>query len=107
MRQVVLDTETTGLEVEQQRGISIRAQSRGGEDRAFQAVRRFFCQYAARRPSCIFQVIRDGIEKFLNAVRIFQAAQLAQFPWSEAGVIRVHVSEEAIDQPGKTNARPE
>src|SRR5580698_4179822 len=57
--------------------------SSSGGDRALQAMGRPLGQNLARRPRRVFQVIRHVIEKLLNAVRIFQAAQLAQFLWSE------------------------
>ena len=64
--------------------IAIGPQSGRSEQRAFKAMRRILAQHPARRPGSIGQMIRHVVQIALNAVGIFQPAQLPQFCWSQA-----------------------
>jgi len=71
--------------IQEQGRETVRAQGCGREDRAFQAVRGIFAQHAARRPRRVSQVVRHVVEMTLDAIGIFQAAQLAQLGGGKAG----------------------
>src|SRR5579872_5393642 len=72
-----------GLEIKQQWRISVHAQRGSGKNRALETVRRFFRQDTARGPCSVCKVIWSVVEKLLNAVGVFQAAEPPQFCRSE------------------------
>src|SRR5579863_6330117 len=72
-----------GLEIDDQRRISVGSQGRSGEGCSFEAVRSVFAQDAAGGPCSVSQVVGHVVQKALDSVRGFQAAQLAQFGGGE------------------------
>src|SRR5262249_54090937 len=78
------------LKIDDERRESICSQRGRAKDRALETMRSIFREDLARRPGRVCKVIRHGVKQLLNAVRIFQAAQLAQFLRSEAEVVVVH-----------------
>ena len=66
-----------GLEIDDQRRIAVGSQGSGGEGCSFEAVRSVFAQDAARGPRGVGQVVGHVVEKALDSVRGFQAAQFA------------------------------
>src|SRR5215467_7534848 len=66
------------FQIEEQRRKAIHAQRGCGEDRAFKAVGSMFAQGDSGRPGSISEMIGHAVQKLLDAVRIFQAAQCAQ-----------------------------
>src|SRR3974390_79939 len=80
-----------GLEVDDKRRESERAQGCGSEDRSFEAMGSLLAQHDARRPGRVLQVVGSVVEETLNAVGIFEAAQLAQLGGSECSQRVAHV----------------
>ncbi len=78
------------FQVHHQRRISVGAQRGGSQHGAFKTMRGVFPQHSARRPRGVGKVVGHGVQKFLDAVRIFQTAQLAQFFGREAGDVGFH-----------------
>src|ERR1700748_2671151 len=66
------------LEIENKRGKSENAERGGGENCALQAMRGFLAQHFSWRPGRAGEVIRNGVEKPLDAGRRFQRTELAK-----------------------------
>src|SRR5215472_11587949 len=79
-----------GFKIDDQRGITIDAQSRCSKQRALKAVGGIFLKYAAGRPGRVGQVIRLTVKKALDAVWMIEAAQFSQLTRSEPGIGIVH-----------------
>src|SRR6476659_2868984 len=62
------------FQVENERRKTEHAQGRGGEDGALEAVRRFLLPDFSRRPGCPREMIRDLVEKTLDADRRLESA---------------------------------
>src|SRR5258708_21810747 len=73
-----------GFEIKQQRRVSMGPQCGCAKEGASQEMRSLLRKHPPRRPGRIRKVIRGIVEKFLDAVRIFHAAQLAQLGRREA-----------------------
>ena len=74
------------FQINNQWRIPVRSQRRRREQCPFVAMRCIFPQHPPRRPRRICQMIGLLVEKPLNPVGIFQAAQLPQFGGSEAAM---------------------
>jgi hypothetical protein len=77
-----------GLEVEEERGITERAERRRREYRGLEAVRCALAQDSPRRPCGRAEVVRHVVEELLNAVRSLEGAQRSQLRRVEAMIHR-------------------
>ena len=71
------------LEIQEQRRKAVGSQRRCRENRSFKTVRSIFAKYTTGRPRRVSNMIGHVVKKTLNAVWVFEAAQLAQFGGSE------------------------
>ena len=71
------------FQIEDERRKSESAERGRGEDRAFEAMGRFFSQHSPRRPGGAGEMIRHSVEEALDSRRRLQRAQGPQFAGSE------------------------
>jgi len=80
-----------GFQIEDQRRVSVGAESSGGERRPFKAMGSVLLQDPPGRPCGICQVIGHVVKEALNSMRTLEAAKFAKFGGSEAVVGVAHL----------------